>query len=79
MPPRAVTMARSAAHALDVSRAGRDTNENHVLALLGQRKGFRRVEYDLAHGGAGAGRQAGYDHVAVRILGNGRVQQLVEL
>ncbi len=66
-------------HAVDVLGAGLDAHEDDIGPLLGETGGLVTVEHDFTDRCAGAGRQGGDEDVAHRILGNGRVQQLVEL
>ena len=66
-------------HALDVFGAGLDADEDDGHALGRERYRVGRLEHDLADGGAGRGRQALDEDIAHGVVGDGGMQQLVEL
>ncbi len=65
-------------HAVDVLRRGLHAHQDDFAAVGLELGGLVRREHDLARGGAGRGRQAGGDHLAVGARIDGRMQQLVE-
>src|SRR5690625_1434509 len=70
----------SGVHPADVFRAGLDTNKDDLLAVVARGLGILSGEDDLAHGGAGRGREATADHIILitGFIGEAGVQQQIE-
>src|SRR5690625_2131261 len=64
----------SGVHSADVFRAGLDTNKDDLLAVVARGLGILSGDDDLAHGGAGGGRETTADRSEERRVGKERRQ-----
>ena len=65
-------------HAVNVLGRGLDAHQDHFAAGALGSFGLVGIEHDLAAGGAGRGRQAGRENLALGFRIDGRMQQLIE-